>query len=499
MRHNLRTALLLIACFLALSNTIGCSPAENPESAQAPNILLIITDDQSWEHVGAYGDLAVRTPNIDRLAKEGVRFDNAYAASPSCTPSRGAVITGQQVYRLQEGGVLWGFIREQYPAFPLLLRDAGYAIGYTGKGYGPTPPVEELPGAHAYPLGASYNDHRIDVPAGLLGNDYAGNFDAFLGEVAADQPFFFWFGIKEPHIPHPTGLGAEEIDISQIRVPEYLPDTPEVRSSIADYLFEVEWADSMIGKALHSLQQRGDLENTVVIFTSDNGMPFPRAKATLYDAGVRMPLLIRWGDHLRMESPIEVPVSLTDIAPTLLELAGLDVPAEMTGQSLNPLLLPDEYTAEDQQRDFAISAIEKHVGWTRHNNLGYPRRAIHTQEWTYIRNYEPDRWPAGDPDIKVPNWDFFGDSDPTPAKQYMLDNRDDAAVRTFFELSFGKVPEHELYNKVTDPDMIHNLAYDPAYAERAAQMRETMEQYLIETDDPRSRGETPWDSIDLDR
>jgi N-sulfoglucosamine sulfohydrolase len=133
------------------------------------------------------------------------------------------------------------------------------------------------------------------------------------------------------------------------------------------------------------------------------------------------------------------------------------------------------------------------------NILGYPRHAIHTREWTYIRNYEPDRWPAGDPDIKVSSWDFFGDSDPTPAKQFMLDNRDDAYVREFFELSLGKVPEHELYNKTADPDMIHNLAYDPKHADRAAQMQDRMEQYLIETGDPRMRGETPWDLIDLDR
>jgi len=491
--------MLHLACFLTLMSAIACSSVDTASTVRSPNILLIITDDQSWEHAGVYGDTAVTTPNIDRLATEGVRFTNAYAASPSCTPSRGAVITGQQIYRLQEGGVLWGFIRDRYPAFPLLLRDAGYAIGYTGKGYGPTPPVDELQDAHAYPLGAAYNDREIDVPTGLLSNDYAGNFDAFLENVPGNQPFFFWLGIKEPHVPHPTGLGASKIDIAKIRIPEYLPDTPEVRGSLADYLFEVEWADSMIGKALLALQRRGDLDNTVVIFTSDNGMPFPRAKATLYDAGVRMPLLIRWGERLHGESSIDAPVSLTDIAPTLLELAGLDVPTEMTGQSLNPLLLPDKYAAKQQRQEFVISAIEKHVGWTRPKNLGYPRRAIHTREWTYIRNYEPDRWPAGDPDIKVPNWDFFGDSDPTPAKQFMLDNRDDAYVREFFELSLGKVPEHELYNKTADPDMIHNLAYDPNHADRAAQMQDRMEQYLTETGDPRMRGEAPWDLIDLDR
>ena len=491
--------MLHLAGLLALLSATACSPADNVATTGPPNVLLIMTDDQSWEHNGAYGDAAVKTPNIDRLANEGVLFSNAYTASPSCTPSRGAVITGQEIYRLQEAGVLWGFIRDKYPAFPLLLEDAGYAIGYTGKGYGPTPPAEELQEAHTNPLGKAYNDKEIDVPAGLSTNNYAGNFDAFLEDVPDDQPFFFWLGFKEPHIPHPTGLGKNEIDVSRIRVPKYLPDTPQIRSSLADYLFEIEWLDSMIGKVLLSLQQRGDLENTIIIFTSDNGMPFPRAKATLYDAGVRMPLLVRWGDHLRNRSSIDATVSLTDIAPTLLELAGLDVPAEMTGQSLNSLLLPGEYVADEARRDFTISAIEKHVGWTRPDNMGYPRRAIHTRQWTYIRNYEPDRWPAGDPDIKVPNWDFFGDSDPTPAKQYVLDNRDQPDVRDYFALGFEKVPEHELYNKTDDPDMIHNLAYDPAYAERVEELRDKMEQYLTETDDPRMRGESPWDSIDLDR
>lgn len=485
-------------CFCGLFAIIaGCGPASIPEKSRPPNILLVITDDQSWEHLGVYGDKAISTPNIDRLAVDGVRFLNAYTGSPSCTPSRAAILTGQQIYRLQEGGVLWGFIREQYDVFPKLLEDSGFFVGNTGKAFAPTP--RDTPGAHEFPLGLPYNNHTMETPDGISNKDYSANFDEFLSQVPGDKPFFFWLGFSEPHIPYPTGLGAEEIDVARIRVPAYLPDAPEVRSSLADYLFEIEWADEVLGHVLASLAEADQLDNTVIIFTSDNGMPFPRAKATLYDAGVRMPLIVTWGERLQGNRSINHAVSLTDLAPTILEIAGLEVPTEMTGKSLRPLLLPEDATQDRLDRDFVVSAIEKHVGVTRPNKLGYPRRAIHTEDWTLIRNYEPDRWPAGNGDIFVPNWDFYGDIDPTPAKAYMMEHQDEPGVKDIFPLSFGKAPEYELYDKRHDPDMVENLAYDSDHKQQFSLLRKKLDDYLLETDDPRSRGESPWDAIDLDR
>ncbi len=468
-----------------------CSPSE-----KSPNILFVITDDQSFEHVGCYGDQAVRTPAIDRLAGEGVRFTNAYCAAPSCSPSRAGILTGQDIYRLEEGGILTGFIRNKFQVFPLLLEEAGYFIGNTGKPYWPRTP--DVPDTYALPIGKVYAKNRLEPPAGISRHDYAANFEQFLDEVPAGIPFFFWVGIGEPHLPHPQGLGAATgIDASKIRIPSFYPEVPEIRSALSDYLAEIEWADRMLGKMIRSLEVRGWLENTVVVFTSDNGMPFPRAKATLYDFGVRMPLIVQWPQQIKAGRVVDDPVNLIDLAPTFLELAGIEVPRQMTGRSLTNLLASEKSGRLDKNREFVVTAFEKHT-LCREGNLGFPRRALHTEEWTYIRNYEPDRWPAGGPNVLIEGWGIYGDIDPSGIKAYFTDHREEPDFTSLFELSFGKVPKEELYNKIEDPDMIHNLASDTAYQNVIQKLRRDLENYLRATHDPRMQGKSPWDRYNLD-
>ena len=468
-----------------------CSPSEKP-----PNILFVITDDQSFEHVGCYGDQAVRTPAIDRLAGESVRFTNAYCAAPSCSPSRAGILTGQDIYRLEEGGILTGFIRTKFQVFPLLLEEAGYFIGNTGKPYWPRTP--DVPDTYTLPIGKVYSKNKLEPPTGISRNDYAANFDQFLDEVPAGIPFFFWVGIGEPHLPHPQGLGAATgINASQIRIPLFYPDVPEVRSALSDYMAEIEWADRMLGKMVKSLEKRGWMENTLVVFTSDNGMPFPHAKATLYDHGVRMPLIVQWPQQIKAGRVVDDPVNLIDLAPTFLELAGIEVPQQMTGRSLTNLLVSEESGKLDKNREFVVTAFEKHT-LCREGNLGFPRRALHTEEWTYIRNYEPDRWPAGGPNVLIEGWGIYGDIDPSGIKSYFTDHREEPDYTSLFDLSFGKVPEEELYNKKEDPDMIHNLASDTAYQNILQKLRQDLDNYLRETEDPRMQGKSPWDRYNLD-
>ncbi len=466
-------------------------------SKKRPNILFVITDDQSWEHNGCYGDQAIRTPAIDKLATDGVRFNNAYCAAPSCSPSRAGILTGQDSYRLEEGGVLTGFIRKKFDVFPLMLEKTGYKIGSTGKPYGPK--TRDVPDTYASPTGKRYSENRIDSPKGISNNDYAANFDHFLNEVPDDQPFFFWVGIGEPHLSHPKGLGVKSgIDAKKIRVPSYYPDVPEIRSGISDYLAEIEWADKMVGRIISSLEKRNLMENTLIVFTSDNGMPFPRAKATLYDHGVRMPLICKWSNRIKPGRVVEDPVSLIDLAPTFLELAGIDVPDQMTGRSLKKLLDSKDSGKIDKNRKFVVTTFEKHCS-CREKQLGFPRRALHTDEWTYIKNYEPDRWPAGGPDVLIEGWGFYGDIDPSGIKSYFTDHKDEPEIKPLFDLGFGKVPGEELYNKKDDPDMINNLATKPEYQNKLNELRQDLENYLKATKDPRIYGESPWDDYNYDK
>jgi uncharacterized sulfatase len=260
---------------------------------------------------------------------------------------------------------------------------------------------------------------------------------------------------------------------------------------------EIEWADEMLGKIIKSIEDRGLMENTLVVFTSDNGMPFPRAKATLYDHGVRMPLIFKWNNRIKAGRVVDDPVNLIDLAPTFLELAGIEVPQQMTGRSMTNLLVSTKSGKIDKNREFVVTAFEKHTS-CREGNLGFPRRALHTEEWTYIINYEPDRWPAGGPNVLIQDWGFYGDIDPSGIKAYFTDYKDEPSIKPLFDLCFGKIPDEELYNKHEDPDMLNNLASDPDYQNVVKELRQYLENYLKATNDPRVRGEFPWDDYNLD-
>ncbi len=463
-----------------------------------PNFLLLITDDQSWEHLGSYGDLAVKTPFMDRLAEEGVRFENAYAACPSCSPSRATILTGQDAYRLQEGGVLTGFIRSEYELFPAILKENGYVLGYTGKGYWPF--TKDAPDGVNEPIGTRYDRHQHEeVPEGISRRNYAANFEAFIEENADGSPFFFWLGLGEPHRPYERGRGVDMgIDTSLIRIPAFFPDVPVAKMDMADYLAEVQWADDVVGDMLEVLESRDLKKNTVIIFTSDNGMPFPRSKATLYNHGVRMPLIIAWDKKIKSMRVVKDPVNLIDLAPTILELSHLKIPEQMTGQSMSRLLLSNSSVFPSDKRDFVVTSFEKHTH-CRPNELGFPRRALHTEQWTYIVNYEPDRYPMGNFDIRIPNWDILGDADPGPLKEFLVRNRDQPEFQSFYDLSFGKVPHEELYDHEKDPDNMHNLADHPDYLVLKDSLSAMLENYLHQTKDPRAEGKSPWDEYRLDK
>ncbi len=457
---------LLVALSMLLFGD-GCTEKKKTEPSR-PNILLLMSDNQSWNHLGSYGDPVIRTPNIDKLAEAGVRFSEAYCAAPSCTPARAAMLTGQEIWRLEEGANLWGTLPAKFRVYTDMLAEAGYFVGFEGKGWGP----------------GNYKAGGWDHNPG--GTKYE-SFEAFLNDLKEDQPFCYWFSSRNPHRPYNEGGSKKsDIDLNAIEVPPYLPDNEDVRGDIADYYAEIEVFDVEVDKFIKQLHEAGLEDNTLIVVCSDNGWQMPRGLANLYDFGTKVPLIITMPAFLKGGRVIDDFVSLNDLAPTFLELAGLPVPDYMTAKSLVGMLKSGKSGVIEPERSFVVTARERHA-FCRKNGAGYGGRAIRTKDFLYIRNYDSDRWPAGDPPL-------FGDVDahmlhyPCPTKIYILKNRDREDVKQFFELGFDKRPAEELYDLRKDPWQLHNVATDENYQKVMMQLSERLDDYLLRTEDPRATG-----------
>jgi arylsulfatase A-like enzyme len=453
----------------------GCTHASEPLGGGAlkkrPNILFCLADDWSWPHAGIAADKVVKTPTFDRVAREGVLFENVFVSAPSCTPSRGAMLTGQWHWRLEEGGNLWSTLPAKFPVYPDLLEGAGYHVGFTRKGWGPG--RHEPGGRTRNPAGPGYK-----------------SFQEFMKARPEDKPFCFWFGSTDPHRPYKWQSGVQSgMRIEDVEVPACLPDTEEVRTDICDYYWEVQRFDTEAGELLEILERRGELDNTLVVISGDNGLPFPRCKSNLYDTGTNVPLAVRWPAAVKGARVVEDFISLADLAPTFLEAAGLRPPAEMTARSFLGILTSGKSGRVDPKRDHVLTGKERHA-YVREGGLGYPCRAIRTHEFLYVRNFEPDRWPAGDPDTSEDRDPpgQFGDIDGSPSKTYMMDHRDDPKVHRLFELAFGKRPAEELYDLRKDRAQLNNVAEAPGYAEVKKRFAAALMAELKATKDPRVLG-----------
>ncbi|MFC1543520.1 sulfatase [Candidatus Neomarinimicrobiota bacterium] len=457
---------------------VGCLRAN-----KRPNILLAIADDQSWPHTGAYGSKIVQTPAFDRVAREGILFNHGFCPAPQCSPARAALLTGKNIWQLEEAGTHASYFPTKFQVYPDLLEAAGYFVGYTGKPW--SPGNWQGSGWKRNPVGVAYNELQMgQVPAtGINKQDYAGNFEAFLEDRSEGQPFCFWYGSREPHRNYEAGSGQKAgKELGDAQVPPFLPDNDLIRSDLLDYGLEIDWFDRHLGSMIKMLESRGELDNTLIVVTADNGMPFPRAKANLYDKGIHVPLAIRWGDHISGGLVLDDFVSFIDFAPTFLEAAGLPVPDEMTGRSLMPLLTAMGAGLVNKNRDHVLTGRERHTH-ARPDNVGYPARSIRTSDYLYIRNFKPERWPAGDP-----GGEGYYDIDGSPSKLQIIENRDDPSVDRLFDLSVGKRPTEELYAIGDDPDCMNNLADDPVFSQVKSDLWAKLEQSLKDQGDPRMFG-----------
>jgi N-sulfoglucosamine sulfohydrolase len=479
-------ALLILAALLWLSPSAARVDAAD---APRPNILFCIADDVSYPHMGAYGCSWVQTPGFDRVAREGLLFHNAYTPNAKCAPSRSCIVTGRNSWQLEEAANHWCFFPAKFKSFSEALAEHGYFVGCTAKGWGPGI-AKDAAGNDRQLTGRPFNDRKLTPPAkNIVNTDYAANFDDFLAANTDGQPWCFWYGALEPHRAYEFGAGLTKggkqlADVD--RVPAFWPDNDVVRTDLLDYAFEIEWFDSHLAKMLDRLERSGQLDNTLVVVTADNGMPFPRVKGQEYEMSNHLPLAIRWPRGIKAPGrAIDDYVSFIDFAPTFIEVAGLAWAdtgmAPSPGRSLTDLFGSEQAGRVNPQRDHVLIGKERHdVG--RPNDEGYPIRGIVRDGTLYLRNFEPSRWPACNPETGYLNCDG------SPTKTEVLATRTNPELRKYWEWSFGKKPAEELYDVKADPDCLHNLAADPARAALREALQAQLFDELRQQEDPRMFG-----------
>ena len=470
-----RRAFLKLTAAVSGTAMFGFAGSAISSDRGKPNILILMSDNQYASHLGCYGDKVVKTPNIDRMAKRGVRFANAFCAAPSCTPARAGYLTGQDIWRLEEGANLWGILPKKFPVYTDMLSQSGYFVGYEGKGWGPGNVPDS--GRELNPAGKKYK-----------------TFEEFLNANTDNKPWNYWLCTKDPHRPYELGSGvASGMKLEDVEVPAYLPDCKVVRSDICDYYFAVQKFDKLVGQTIKKLEETGQMHNTLIVICSDNGWQMPRALVTLYDFGSKVPLIISWNKNIQPDRVVDDFVNLNDLAPTFLELAGLKPHKDMTGKSLTNILFSGKSGRIEKDRDFIVTALERHA-ICRQGGVGYPGRAIRTDDYLYIRNFEPDRWPAGDPPL-------FGDIDAyklhyyCPTKEYMMEHKDDPKVAPLYKLAFLKRPAEELFDLAKDPYQMNNLAGKPRFEKIKKKLSTKLTKHLKQTGDPRiTGGKVNWDT-----
>lgn len=523
MRHNLVT-LTMGLLGLGMSGACALGAAE-----RKPNILFCFADD--WGRYARAYDAAdggrpspnqvIATPNVDRVAREGVLFRHAFVNAPSCTPCRSALLSGRYFFATGRGAILqcaeWD---PAIPTWPLLLRDAGYHIGKMYKVWSPGTPADAGYGGqqHAYEkAGRGFCDFSENVTA-LVAHGvplaeakermYAQvreNFEAFLAAREGSKPLCFWFGPTNTHRKWIRGSGKAlwgiDPDALKGRLPKFLPDVPEIREDFADYLGEAQAFDAAVGVLIKKMKDIGELDRTVVVVSGDHGAPgFPGGKCNLYDFGVGVALAVRWPGQ-PAGRVVEDFVNLMDLAPTFLDMGDVAIPPGMQARSFISVLRSEKSGWVDPVREFVVTGRERHVAAARDGNLPYPQRSFRTKDFLYVRNFASDRWPMGGPmsvtETAAPSHEelventfaAFSDMDSSPTKAWMVEHRNDPQWKWHYNYAFGRRPAEELYDLRDDPDEIKNLADDPAHADIKRQLSGRLMKVLTGNGDPRVTGD----------
>lgn len=424
------------------------SSYELPDTVQEtrPNIIYIIADDVGWSDLGCYGSKVAHTPHIDRLAREGLIFQNAFLTASSCSPSRCSIITGRYPHNTGAAELHSPLPESQIP-FPLLLKDAGYYTVQSGK-------------SHFGQAALRCFDKAYEMKDAGVGGE--ARWVKCLQERPRDKPFFAWFAAIDAHRDWQFDEKGVTPDPEKITVPPYLVDSRSTRTDLAAYHHEISRWDYYIGEVLDEVERQGISKNTVIIIMSDNGMPFPRAKTRVYDSGMKTPLIIHWPEQIIPGIETYSLVSAVDIAPTVIDIAGVQMPGFFQGRSFRRLF---------QRPDLPF----RQFIYAEHNWHDYEahERMIRSQNFMYVRNHRPQLPNGGPADSK------------RSLSQTALDSVKDAGQLTAAQLDNFITPRayEELFQVTRDPDQIINLASAEFYLDTLRYFRGQLDRWIEETGD----------------
>lgn len=417
-----------------------------------PNLVLIIADDMAWNDCGAYGNAGIQTPNLDRMAANGMRFDSAFLTCSSCSPSRCSTITGRYphatgAFRLHEP------LPPTQVTFVEKLRQAGYWTAAAGKWHlgNATLPKFDLVKQGGGPSGCE-------------------NWIPTLQQCPKDRPFFLWLASSDPHRGYKDGILPVPHQPGDVTVPPFLPDQEATRKDLAQYYDEITRLDGFVGQVLDELKTQGVDQQTLVLFISDNGRPFPRCKTTVYDSGIKTPWIVQWPGTVPPGTASAQLVSSVDIAPTFLKLAGLQAGRTFQGRDFSPILT-------DPDRPIRRYIYAEH-NWHDFDDHG---RAVRDLRYKYVRNEYTDipGTPPADA-VRSPTFELMLKLQ----KQDLLGPNQKGCFQ-------APRPAEELYDTWRDPDELENLADDPNHALILQRLRGEWKRWSIETEDSVPDQRTP--------
>lgn len=439
-RHFFLSAIIILA--------ISCvAPA-----AKRPNIIFFIADDVSQIDFGCYGHPVIKTPHIDTLAKNGMRFDNAYLTTSSCSPSRCSIITGR--YPHNTGAPeLHVKLPETQIRFPELLRKAGYYTVLSGKN-------------HMF----GRQDRSFDKITGGGGPGASDDWVDHLKNRPKDKPFFFWFASNDAHRGWQVSDHAPKYDPADIVIPPYMVDTKIVREDLASYYHEVSRYDHFIGLITEELKQQGILDNTIIVVASDNGRPFPRDKSRLYDSGIKTPWVVHYPNLIEKPSVTKSLVSVIDLSATCLELAGIEKPDCIQGQSFVPIMKDPE----TKVRQVVFAEHNWHV-YKNHERL------VRFGNFAYIKNNYPNQ----------PNLCYESDTHYPSGRELWKEHAAGRTTPQQQQLFANPCPPEEFFDLSKDPDQLNNLAGDEKYSKQLELARELLAKWTEQTGDTIPKNPTP--------
>lgn len=453
-----------LSFFVFLLSIFACDVPKEKIKQKKPNIILIIADDMNWDDSGAYGHPTIRTPNIDQMAKDGMRFDRTYLTTSSCSPSRSSIITGQYPHNTGAEQLHWGLAAGKI-TFVQQLKASGYYTAAAGKWHLGNNIRNHFDSIHE----ASVSGFQLPTgngknPPKMVAKKPSGCEDwvSTLQSRPKGKPFFLWLAALDPHRAYEPGTLTPPHELSDVIVPPYMPDVPKVREDLRMYYDEIGRLDQFVGKVVNELEIQGIVDNTIIIFMSDNGRPFPRDKTTLYEGGIKTPFIVKWPKKVQPGSVTKSLVSSIDIAPTIAEIAGIRKSKTFEGVSFLSILENPKNTT----RKFAFG--EDH--WHDYEDHG---RSIVGDQWKLIRNDYEDlaATPSADAGRSF-TWQAM-------LKLKAEDKLNSAQLSCFI----APRPRYELYDLDNDPNELYNLAKEEKHQQKLKNLIEGLNTWAEQTND----------------